>query len=78
MPRSYKKKDIVSESLNRKKVCPNCGHDDFSVVESNLSWLTGQQSVCAKCGYKFKNAALVKVHHKEKHITENTHHQKHG
>lgn len=76
MPLGYQK-DVVSESFRRKKVCPNCGNDDFHIAESKFSWLTGQTNICNKCGYKFKKPELEKVRHKEKHIKENKYHHKH-
>ena len=76
MPHTFKK-DIVSESFRRKKVCPNCGYDDFHVVGSKLSWFIGQTNVCTKCGFKFKKPELEKVKHKEKHIKENKNHHSH-
>ena len=74
MPRQAKKIDVVSSSLNAKKLCPHCGHDEFRAVESKskFSWLFGdkQEFICLKCKGTFKEANLVRVHKKEKHISK--------
>ena len=66
MPRFSKQGKVVSRSLRTKKLCPHCGHDEFEVTESKLSWLLGQKFVCAKCKGTFKQANLVKVHEKSR------------
>ena len=54
-------KKAKTEFTHTKKLCPHCGHDDFKVVESKLSWLLGKRFKCAKCGGTFKRANLVHV-----------------
>jgi transposase-like protein len=71
MPKQYRK-DTVSESLPKRKLCPHCGHDDFKVTPTKFSWLFGQKFVCAKCGGQFRQANLVRAPQKEKHITKMT------
>ena len=66
MPRFSKKGKVVAQSLRTKKLCPHCGHDEFKVTESKLSWLLGQKFVCAKCKGTFKQANLVRVHEKSR------------
>ena len=34
------------------KLCPKCGSPDISLSSSLDSWLTPEQYVCRKCGYK--------------------------
>ena len=71
MPRLSKRGKVVSQSLRTKKLCPHCGHDDFEVIESRLSWLFGQKFVCAKCKGTFKHANLVRVHEKSREFSVN-------
>lgn len=66
MPRLSLRKKVVSQSLKTKKLCPHCGHDEFEVTESKLSWLFGQRFVCAKCKGTFKKANVVRVRQTEK------------
>ncbi len=66
MPKFSKKGKVVSQSLKTKKLCPHCGHDDFKLAESKLSWLFGQKFVCAKCGGTFKKANLVRMREKSR------------
>ena len=66
MPIFSKKGKVVSQSLRTKKLCPHCGHDNFKVAESKMSWLFGQKFKCAKCGGMFKQANLVRVHEKSR------------
>jgi len=66
MPKSAKRGKVVTRSLRTKKLCPGCGHDEFKVVESKLSWLLGQKFVCAKCGKTFRKANLVRVNEKSR------------
>ena len=61
MARFSKKKKVLSQSLRTKKLCPHCGHDDFEITQSKMSWLFGQKFKCAKCGGTFKQANLVGV-----------------
>ena len=71
MARFFKKGKVVSKSLRTKKLCPKCGHDDFKVTESRLSWLFGERFKCAKCGGTFKQANLVRVHEKTREFQVN-------
>jgi len=66
MARFSKKGRVVSQSLRAKKLCPHCGHDDFEIVESKMSWLRGQKFKCAKCGGTFKQANLVRIREKSR------------
>lgn len=66
MPKSTKSGKVVAQSLRTKKLCPHCGHDEFKVIESKLSWLLGQTFKCAKCGGTFRKANLVRVHEKSR------------
>jgi hypothetical protein len=34
MPNVSKKADITSKSMAKKKLCPNCGHDEFEAVST--------------------------------------------
>ena len=61
MVRFSKKGKVVTELTHTKKLCPHCGHDDFRVTESRLSWLLGERFKCSKCGGIFKKANLVHV-----------------
>ena len=66
MARFSKNGKVVFQSLRTKKLCPHCGHDNFEVVDSKVSWLFGQKFKCAKCGGTFKQANLVRVHEKSR------------
>lgn len=51
----FKTEDKLSATGTKyKRVCPNCGHGEFTVVKSKFSWLFGQKSKCRKCGFIFK------------------------
>jgi len=58
----YKKEVFKAEEESSGKgtkhlrVCPNCGHTEFTVVPSGWSWLLGQKSQCSKCKFVFKKA----------------------
>ena len=69
MAKSTKKGKVVSQSLRTKKLCPHCGHDDFEIVESKMSWLLGQKFKCAKCNGTFRKANLVRVHEKSREFS---------
>jgi transposase-like protein len=45
----------------KKKVCPICGHDEFSAIETRLEALVGQKFECHKCGAKFKHSVLAPI-----------------
>ena len=70
MPVSSKRGKVVAQSLRTKKLCPHCGHDEFKVIESKLSWLLGQKFVCAKCKGTFRKANLVRVREKSREWEE--------
>lgn len=61
MPRFSQTGRKTTEFTYTKKLCPHCGHDDFKVTESKLSWLLGDRFKCSKCGGMFKKANLVHV-----------------
>jgi predicted RNA-binding Zn-ribbon protein involved in translation (DUF1610 family) len=61
MPAFYKKGKVVTELAHTKKLCPHCGHDDFKITASKMSWLLGEKFKCSKCGGTFKKANLVHV-----------------
>ena len=61
MPKDSKSWSTSKEFTHTKKLCPHCGHDDFKVTESKLSWLFGDKFKCSKCGGTFKKANLVHV-----------------
>jgi len=56
-----KKWSASKEFTQTKKLCPHCGHDDFRVIRSKLSWILGEKFKCSKCGGTFKKANLVRV-----------------
>ena len=57
----FKTEDKLSaRGLKHVRVCPNCGHGEFKVENSILSWLFGQKSKCMKCSFVFKKAFTEK------------------
>jgi transposase-like protein len=63
MPEKFNKGQ--SRILRGVKLCPHCGHDDFSAIPTRFSWLFGQRFICAKCKGTFRKANLVRVRQKD-------------
>ena len=51
----FKEEDSSSKKGRRHiRVCPNCGHNEFSIVPSHWNFLLGQKNMCKKCSFIFR------------------------
>jgi len=49
----------TERATESRKLCPHCGHDEFSLAKS--SWWSGQWFQCKKCQGTFKKAEVEVV-----------------